>query len=141
VILLVIRRLCGVSDKRGANPRRGGSEGGADGDLLLVARNVQCRFSGVQGFAHVVRRLEQEPGRVRQFADEGRVIPRRGLGGDGLQLGVQRGGLAVQFGVVLADPFAVLRSRGASVIAELGELADQALLAGLVAGDRLQLPH
>ncbi|MFY9649332.1 MAG: hypothetical protein WAK83_03235 [Trebonia sp.] len=91
---------------------------------------------GVEGFAYVVGGLEQGPGGVGQFADEGGVVLGGGLGGDGFQVGVQRGGLAVQLGVVFADPLAV-RGGGAGVVAELGEFADQAFLAGFVAGDPL----
>lgn len=54
---------------------------------------------GVEGFAYVVGGLEQGPGGVGQFADEGGVVLGGGLGGDGFQVGVQRGGLAVQLGV------------------------------------------
>jgi hypothetical protein len=42
---------------------------------------------------------------------------------------VQRGGLVAELGVVPADALAVFGDGGACVVAELGELADQALLA------------
>jgi hypothetical protein len=72
----------------------------------------------------VVGGPEQEAGRVGQFSDEGGVASGGGLGGDGVELGVQGGGGVVQVSMVFADALAVLGGGRDGVVAELGQLAD-----------------
>lgn len=76
--------------------------------LVRVARMVTCLMPGpvdalnaqrgVQSLFDRVGRGDAAAVRVRQFGDEGGVILAGGLAGDGVELGLEGGG--VEFGVV-----------------------------------------
>jgi hypothetical protein len=65
--------------------------------------------------------------RRRDLVDQGGVAEGPGLGLELAELGLQAGRLVVQGREVPADPVTVGDAGGASAVAELGQLSDQAL--------------